>query len=155
MDQRMSQGTAETTVEASGKRGKIRRHGRIVDLPIGKECRNIDFGRGQKRAMPIPWGDVVSDYDTAGIPNDTVFVYTPVSAPLLAIARLMNVFAPILQSPRVQNWLVQRIEKGVKGQSVERCRGPFPTLGQRRVFFCPTRASSCRRALRATTSGTR
>ena len=50
----MSAGTAETLVEALGKSGKIGRGGRIVDLHIGRGCRD----RGPKRAMPIPWGDV-------------------------------------------------------------------------------------------------
>ena len=56
--------------------------------------------------MPIPWGDVASAFYTTGIPNITIF--TPISSPLLAIARLMNVFGSILQSPRVQAWLVER-----------------------------------------------
>jgi len=112
-DQRMSQGTAKTAVEALGKSGKIRRDGRIVDLPIGSGCREIDFGRGPKRAMPIPWGDVASAFYTTGISN--IIVFTAVSSPLLAIARLMNVFGSILQSPRVQTWLVERIERTVKG----------------------------------------
>ncbi len=112
-DQRMSQGTAKTAVEALGKSGKIRRGGRIVDIAIGRGCRTIDFGRGPKRAMPIPWGDVASAFYTTGIPNITVF--TPVSAPLLAVARLMNAFGFVLRSPRVQAWLVDRIEKTVQG----------------------------------------
>ena len=124
-DQRMSQGTAKTAVEALGKSGKIRRGGRIVDLPIGSGCREIDFGRGPKRAMPIPWGDVASAYYTTGIPNITV--YTPVSSPLLLVVRLMNVFGPVLQSTRVQNWLVDRIEKIVKGPDAA-MRDGSPTL---------------------------
>ncbi len=112
-DQRMSKGTAKTAVEALGKSGKIRRGGQIVDLAIGLGWRKIDFGRGPKRAMPIPWGDVASAFYTTGIPNITVF--TPVSSPLLATARLMNAFGFILQSPRVQSWLLDRIEKTVRG----------------------------------------
>jgi short subunit dehydrogenase-like uncharacterized protein len=111
--QRMSAGTAKMLVEALGKSGKIRRGGRIVDFPIGRGCREVDFGRGTKRAMPIPWGDVASAYYTTGIPNITVF--TPVSSPRLMIARLINAFGFILQMPRVQTWLVDRIEKTVKG----------------------------------------
>ena len=110
---RMSAGTAKTLVEALGKSGKIRRGGRIVDLPIGRGCREADFGRGAKRAMPIPWGDVASAYYTTGIPNITVF--TPISSPRLAVARLINTFGFIMQSPRVQTWLTYRIEKTVKG----------------------------------------
>ena len=112
-DHRMSPGTAKTLVEGLGKSGKIRRGGRLVDLPIGDGCRDIDFGRGLKRAMPIPWGDVASALYTTGIPNITVFA--PISSPLLAIARLANAFGFILRSPRVQALLTQRIEKTVKG----------------------------------------
>lgn len=112
-DQRMSQGTAKTLVELLGKSGKIRRGGRIVDLPIGRGCRDIDFGRGPRRAMPIPWGDVASAFYTTGIPNITVF--TPISFPRLAVARLMNAFGFVLRSPRVQAWLVKRIEKTMQG----------------------------------------
>jgi short subunit dehydrogenase-like uncharacterized protein len=46
--------------------------------------------------MPIPWGDVASAYYTTGISNITVF--TPISSPLLAIARLINAFGFILQT---------------------------------------------------------
>jgi short subunit dehydrogenase-like uncharacterized protein len=115
-DHRMSAGTAKTLVEALGKSGKIRRGGRIVDLPVGLGCREVDFGCGLKRAMPIPWGDVASAYYTTGIPNITVF--TPVSLPIMAIARMINAFGFILQSPRVQSWLVERIEKTVKGPDI-------------------------------------
>jgi short subunit dehydrogenase-like uncharacterized protein len=98
-DQRMSRGAAKTLVEALGKSGKIRRGGRLIDLPIGRGCREIDFGRGLKLAMPIPWGDVASAFYTTGIPNITVF--TPISSPRLAVARLMNAFGFVLRSPRV------------------------------------------------------
>lgn len=115
-DDRMAAATAKTHVEALGKSGKIRRGGRIIDLPIGRGCREVDFGRGLRRAMPIPWGEVAAAYYTTGIPNITVF--TPISSPRLAVARLINAFGFILQSPRVQSvqtWLVDRIEKTVKG----------------------------------------
>jgi short subunit dehydrogenase-like uncharacterized protein len=87
-DHRMSPGTAKTLVEGLGKSGKIRRGGRLIDLPIGRGCRDIDFGRGPKRAMPIPWGDVASAFYTTGILNITVF--TPVASPLLPMARLAS-----------------------------------------------------------------
>jgi short subunit dehydrogenase-like uncharacterized protein len=112
-DSRMSPGTAKTAIEALGKSGKIRRNGRIVDLPIGHGCREIDFGRGPKLAMPIPWGDVATAFYTTGIPNITVF--TPISPSLLALARLMNAFGFILRSRHVQAWLIERVEKTVKG----------------------------------------
>ena len=112
-EQRMSPGTAKTAIEALGKSGKIRRNGRIIDLPIGRGCRKIDFGRGPKLAMPIPCGDVATAFYTTGIPNITVF--TPISSSLLALARLMNALGFILRSSHVQTWLIGRIEKTVKG----------------------------------------
>jgi short subunit dehydrogenase-like uncharacterized protein len=129
-DQRMSQGTAKTAVEALGKSGKIRRGGRIVDLPLGRGCRTIDFGRGPKRAMPIPWGDVASAYYTTGIPDITV--YAPASLLLLAMARLVHVLGPVSQSPRVQGWLIKRIEKKFGDPTSRRATPVQPGSGARR-----------------------
>jgi len=112
----MSAGTAKTLVEGLGKSGKIRRAGHIVDWPLGRGLRRIDFGRGAKLAMPIPWGDVASAFYTTGIPDITVF--TPISPVSLAIARLTNGFGPVLRSPWLQNWLVKKIEKHVRGPDV-------------------------------------
>ena len=112
-DSRMSPGTAKTAIEALGRSGKIRRNGRIVDLPIGHGCREINFGRGPKLAMPIPWGDVATAFYTTGIPNITVF--TPISPSLLALARLMNAFRFILRSRHVQAWLIEKVGKTVNG----------------------------------------
>jgi short subunit dehydrogenase-like uncharacterized protein len=112
----LSAGTAKTLVEGLGKSGKIRRAGRIVDWPLGRGLRRIDFGRGAKLAMPIPWGDVASAFYTTGIPDITVF--TPISPVSVAIARLTNAFAPVLRSPWLQNWLVKKIEKDTRGPDV-------------------------------------
>jgi short subunit dehydrogenase-like uncharacterized protein len=112
----MSAGTAKTLVEALGKSGKIRRAGRIVDCPLGRGLRRIDFGRGAKLAMPIPWGDVASAFYTTGIPDITVF--TPISPVSASIARLTIAFGPVLQSSRLQSWLVKKIEKDVRGPGV-------------------------------------
>jgi short subunit dehydrogenase-like uncharacterized protein len=113
---RMSAGTAKTLVEGLGKSGKIRRAGRIVDCPLGQGLRHIDFGRGEKLAMPIPWGDVASAFYTTGIPDITVF--TPISPVPLAIARVANAVGPVLQSPRLQSWLIKKIDKNVRGPEV-------------------------------------
>jgi short subunit dehydrogenase-like uncharacterized protein len=109
----MSAGTAKTLVEGLGKSGKLRRAGRIVDCPLGRGLRRIDFGRGAKLAMPIPWGDVASAFYTTGIPDITVF--TPISPLSLAIVRVAVAFRPVLQSTRLQSWLIKKIEKDVRG----------------------------------------
>jgi short subunit dehydrogenase-like uncharacterized protein len=113
---RMSAGTAKTLVEGLGKSGKIRRAGRIVDYPLGRGLRRIDFGRGAKLAMPIPWGDVASAFYTTGIPDITVFA--PISPVSLAIVRVAVAFKSVLQSTRLQSWLIKKIEKDVRGPDV-------------------------------------
>lgn len=109
----MSKGTAKTFVEGMGKSGMVRREGLLVEFPIGRGQRRIDFGRGERLAMPIPWGDVSTAYYTTGIPNITV--YAPVSPGSAAIARLNRLFAPLLRSAAIQNWLKSRAEKNVTG----------------------------------------
>jgi short subunit dehydrogenase-like uncharacterized protein len=112
----VSAGTAKTLVESLGKSGRVRRAGRIVDCPLGRGLRRIDFGRGAKLAMPIPWGDVASAFYTTGIPNITVF--TPISPVSASIARLTTASGPILQSSRLQNWLTKKFEKDVRGPRI-------------------------------------
>jgi short subunit dehydrogenase-like uncharacterized protein len=111
----MSAGTAKTLVESLGRSGKVRRAGRIVDSPLGQGLRRIDFGGGEKLAMPIPWGDVASAFYTTGIPN--IIVFTPASRLIAAAARLSDAFAPVLRSPGLQSWLIKRIEGNVRGPS--------------------------------------
>jgi short subunit dehydrogenase-like uncharacterized protein len=114
---RMSAGTAKTLVESLGKSGKVRRAGRLIDFPLGTGLRRIDFGNGEKLAMPIPWGDVASAFYTTGIPNITVF--TPASAATAALARLSEAAAPILRLRHLQRWLAKRIGANVKGPDAE------------------------------------
>src|SRR5690242_899544 len=54
----LSAGTAKTTVEGIPQGGKVRQDGKIVDIPLGERVRRIDFGKGEKLCMSIPWGDV-------------------------------------------------------------------------------------------------
>jgi short subunit dehydrogenase-like uncharacterized protein len=110
---KMAKGTAKTFIEALGKSGMVRRGGRLVEFPISRGARRIDFGRGERLAMPVPWGDVSTAYYTTRIPNITV--YTPISPVSAAFARLNGVFAPLLRSAPVQKWLTAWAGKNVKG----------------------------------------
>lgn len=71
----MSKGTAKTAVESLGS-GRVRRDGRIVEVPFATQTRRIDFGAGERLAVGIPWGDVSTAYYTTGIPNIEVFTAT-------------------------------------------------------------------------------
>lgn len=109
----LSPGTAKTTLEGLKLGGKIRRAGLIVDVPLGYKRREIDFGRGAKHAVSIPWGDVATAYYSTGIGNIEVYLPTP---PALAIGmRLLDPLRPLLGRESVQHRLKRLIEKRVHG----------------------------------------
>jgi short subunit dehydrogenase-like uncharacterized protein len=112
-ERNMSKGTAKTFVESMGKSGMVRRGGQLVEFPIGRGERRIDFGRGERLAMPIPWGDISTAYYTTGIPNITV--YAPISPLSAAFARLNGILAPLFRSAAAQDWLKSWAEKYVRG----------------------------------------
>jgi short subunit dehydrogenase-like uncharacterized protein len=76
----VSAGTARTTLEALPGGGRVRRAGRVETIPLGSLTRTIDFGRGPRRSMAIPWGDVATAFATTRIPNIEVYVPMPRAA---------------------------------------------------------------------------
>ncbi|MDH1262166.1 saccharopine dehydrogenase NADP-binding domain-containing protein [Pseudomonas sp. GD03944] len=109
----LSPGTAKTTVEGLSLGGKVRRGGVITDVPLGYKRRTIDFGRGQKSAVTIPWGDVATAYYSTAIDNIEVYLPTP---PALAMGmRLIDPLRPLFGLPRVQDWLKQQVQARIQG----------------------------------------
>ncbi len=109
----LSTRTAKTSVEGLKFGGKIRENGRLRDVPLGYKRRDIDFGRGLRHAVTIPWGDVATaDYST-GIPDIEVYLPAP---PLLALGmRLIDPLRPLLGRQRVQDWLKGQVDKRIAG----------------------------------------
>jgi len=140
-----SPGTAKTSVEGLAQGGKVRRDGRIVNVPLAYKVRRIDFGGGEKSAMTIPWGDVSTAYHTTGIPNIEVFI--PGSPGMIANAKRANYIRPLLGLGFVQRLLKARIEKTVKGPSEEK-RASMPTFvwGEARNAQGETRTARIRTA---------
>jgi short subunit dehydrogenase-like uncharacterized protein len=112
----LSAGTAKTTVEGIPQGGKVRRGGTIVDVPHAYETRRIDFGRGEKLAMTIPWGDVSTAFYSTGIPNIDVFV--PSSPLIIFGTKQVNHLKWLLGSGPVQGALKMLAAKS-KGPSAE------------------------------------
>lgn len=121
----MSPGTAKTSIEGLAQGGKLRRDGKIVNVPLAYKVRRIDFGDGEKEAMTIPWGDVSTAYHTTGIAN--IEVYIPGSPAMIANAKRANYIRPLLRLGFVQRLLKARIGKTVKGPS-EQKRAQLPTF---------------------------
>ena len=114
---RMSRGTATTTIEAAGQGGLIRRAGALAPVPAGHETIEVDFGRGPRKAIAIPWGDVFTAHVTTGIPNITV--YTAVPLGVRVGLRLTRVLGPLLATAPVQRMLKARVRAGEAGPSAE------------------------------------
>ncbi|MCG4451879.1 saccharopine dehydrogenase NADP-binding domain-containing protein [Pseudomonas sp. MMS21-TM103] len=109
----LSPGTAKTLVEGFKFGGKVRRAGIITDVPLGYRRRRIDFGRGEKSAVSIPWGDVATAYYSTGIDNIEVYLSAP---PALAIGmRLFDPLRPLLGLDGVQHWLKRLVDQRVSG----------------------------------------
>ncbi len=63
-----SRGTARTMVEGIAWGTRVRRDGRIVELPSPPRG-SADFGRGPRRTVGLGWGDVSSAWYSTRVPN--------------------------------------------------------------------------------------
>lgn len=112
-DSGISRGTYKTMIQGLGSGSAERRDGKLTAVPIGSQRRTIDFGRGKRAAMGIPWGDVATAYYTTEIPNITTWI--PFPKPLAAGTGLLKALQPLLASSRVQDTLSKWVEKRVSG----------------------------------------
>lgn len=92
----ISHGTAKTMLKHLGQGGAIRRDGKIVPVPHGWGRKTVDFGRGPRETVSIPWGDVATAWHSTGIPNIVVYTVPP---PALG---------GYLRAPRVASWFLSR-----------------------------------------------
>jgi short subunit dehydrogenase-like uncharacterized protein len=113
----LSRGTATTMVENLHRGGVVRRGGRLTPVPLAFKTRSFDFGRGPRRGVTIPWGDVSTAYHSTGIPD--IEVYTiPTTAARLGL-RLVRPFRRLLATRPVQSLLKRRIRSRPPGPSAE------------------------------------
>jgi len=118
----LSRGTATTMVENLHRGGLVRRDGVLTPVPAAWKTRRVDFGRGPRRVVSIPWGDVSTAYHSTGIPN--IEVYTSATGPLLLAMKASRLLRPLLASAWVQSLLKKRVRAGAPGPDAEqRARG--------------------------------
>ncbi len=112
-DSSLSPGTSKTAIRGLGSGSAVRRDGVIVEKPFGSQHRSIDFGRGRKSAIGIPWGDVATAFYTTSIPNISTWIPMPRTA--VVGARLSNILRPVLTSRLVQQKLHTWVERTIHG----------------------------------------
>jgi len=117
----MSHGTATTTVENLSKPTLVRRNGQLQEVRNGKLSRRVDFGRGPKDTMAIPWGDVSTAWHSTRIPNITVYTQMTKGArrAVLASSYVGGLFA----TKPVQSFLKSRVKARPAGPSDEQRAG--------------------------------
>jgi short subunit dehydrogenase-like uncharacterized protein len=113
----ISHGTMATMVEGLGKNGAVRVDGKIEEVLIGHEGKEIDFGMKKSWAMTIPWGDISTAYTSTGIENIQVFTAIPKTTfNLLKAQQLIN---PILQNKWVKGMIKDYVDENITGPTPE------------------------------------
>jgi short subunit dehydrogenase-like uncharacterized protein len=119
---RVSRGTATTMTENVGRGGLVRRGGVLTPVPAAWKTRLIDFGRGPKKAITIPWGDVATAFHSTGIPDIEVYMAAPFA--VRAGSWATRLIGPLLATAPAQAFLKKRIRAGAPGPTdEERARG--------------------------------
>ena len=111
----LSHGTAKTMVENIDGGSAVRQAGKIVPRKAGDSTRAIDFGRGPKMCVSIPWGDVSTAYHSTKIPNIEVFSYTSPMA--IRAMKMSGILSPLLKARWFKNFLQKKIDKQPAGPS--------------------------------------
>jgi short subunit dehydrogenase-like uncharacterized protein len=141
----LSKGTAKTAIESAGGGSRVRRDGRIVEMPFASATRRIDFGAGERLAVGIPWGDVSTAYYTTGIPN--IEVFTATSPKALHRLRRANLLRPLLRQHWVRGLVKYGIEHRVKPpDQAQRDNNPSFVWGEVRNTAGQTRSARLRTA---------
>lgn len=112
-----SRGTLTTVVENIDRGGLVRLDGALTPVPTAWKTRDIDFGRGSRAAVTIPWGDVSTAFHSTGIPNVAVYLAAPLGLRVGLV--LSRPFGPLLGSSGVQSFLKRRIQAGPAGPTTE------------------------------------
>lgn len=113
-----SRGTALTGIEGLGKGGRIRRDGELIRVPLGYKRREINFPRGSRQCVTIPWGDVYTAFVSTGIQNIEVYMAMPPRT--ITNLRRLRWLTPLLGLAPVQWLLKRRVEASVQGPSAQR-----------------------------------
>jgi short subunit dehydrogenase-like uncharacterized protein len=115
----VSRGTTMTMLEGieSGHGGMVRVNGKLTEVPAGAKTRAIDYGRGPRESLLMPWGDVATAYHSTGIPNIEVYMaFPPTVTRAMQASRYLGWLTKV---PGVMGMLKQRVQNGPPGPNAE------------------------------------
>ena len=99
----VSRGTAVSGIENMHRQGRIRRDGKITQVPPAWQVLEQDFGRGPVKTVSIGWGDVSTSYYSTGVPN--IETYFAVKPSAIALLKSMRVIGPLLYTRIVRSFI--------------------------------------------------
>jgi len=106
----ISRGTAVSGIENMHRQGRIRKDGKITQVPPAWQILKQDFGRGPVNTVSIGWGDVSTSYYSTGVPNiETYFAVKPSAINLLRLTRYIG---PLLYTRIIRNilqWVIRLV----------------------------------------------
>jgi len=124
----VSRGTAKSGIENIHRQGRIRRGGKIVQVPPAWKFVSVDFGRGPVQTVSIGWGDVSTAWYSTGIPNIETFMVLPRT--LIDFMHVSRLIGPLLNTRPVKNIMKSMINSLPPGPSEEnRKRGLAILIG--------------------------
>jgi short subunit dehydrogenase-like uncharacterized protein len=112
-----SAGSAKTVLGMMSDKCKVRRGGRIRQVPLAWRRMPVRFSDREEWCMSIPWGDISTAFHSTGIPDITVLMATPRRA--ARMMRLLSPFAALLKLPPIRRRLFASIEQSVRGPDRE------------------------------------
>jgi len=106
----VSRGTARSGIENSHRQGRIRRDGKIVDVPNVWDTKSVNFEHVPTRVISVGWGDVSTAYYSTGIPNVTTYMSFPKG--MVNLMRLTRYLGFLIYSRPAKNytkWLIGKL----------------------------------------------
>lgn len=113
----MSHGTATTMVENLHKGAWVRRGGRLTKIRPGSLVRNFDFGRGPRKAMAVPWGDLATAWRSTRI--ETIETYFAANNAMVWGSRAIGLVPWLVGSGPVQGLIKRRLDARPAGPTAE------------------------------------
>jgi len=110
---RSSRGTSLTVIESLGSGSRIRKDGKMVNVPLDHDIRSIDYDGTPRLSASIAWGDVYTAYLSTGIGNVKVFMAMPEK--VIRSLRLNSYFGWIIGSKWFKKLAADKVRSGPAG----------------------------------------
>ena len=122
----VSRGTAKSAIENMNRQGRIRRDGKLIQVPPAWQILEQDFGCGPVKVVSVGWGDVSTAYYSTGIPNiETYFAFSNM---VIGLMRSMRVIGPLIYNRLAKSILKAIIDLFPAGPNEDKRKNSSVTL---------------------------